>query len=70
MAVHNRHHLGPRPLNLIKTILNKTQTVIVLSAMDTLFRRLEMNAFEEAILTVPTGDGERRYGVKLTTWWT
>ena len=23
-----------------------------------------MNAFEEAILTVPTGDGERRYGVK------
>ena len=29
-----------------------------------------MNAFEEAILTVPTGDGERRYGVKLTTWWT
>ena len=48
LVIDEAHHLGPRPLNLIKTILNKTQTVIVLSAMDTLFRRLEMNAFEEA----------------------
>ena len=48
LVIDEAHHLGPRTLNLVKTILNKTLSVIVLCAMDTLFRRLEMNAYEEA----------------------
>ena len=48
LVIDEAHHLGPKPLNLIKTILNRTMTIVVLSAMDTLFRRLELNSFEEA----------------------
>jgi Rad3-related DNA helicase len=48
LVIDEAHHLGPRTLNLVKTLINKSMTVIVLCAMDTLFRRLEMGAYEEA----------------------
>lgn len=48
IVIDEAHHLGPRTLNLVKTIINQSGVVVVLCAMDTLFRRLEMQAYEEA----------------------
>ena len=48
LIIDEGHHLGPRTLNLCKTILNRTPGEIVLFTMGTLWRRLESAAFEEA----------------------
>jgi type II secretory pathway predicted ATPase ExeA len=48
LVIDESHHLGPRTLNIVKTIINQTPGEIVLSAQGTLFRRLELSAYEEA----------------------
>ena len=50
LVIDEAHHLGPKTMNVVKTILNQTPGEIVLLAMGTLWRRLEMPgaAYEEA----------------------
>jgi DNA transposition AAA+ family ATPase len=48
LVLDEAHHLGPKTLNLVKTIINQTMTVVILAAMNTLFKRLECSAYEEA----------------------
>lgn len=48
LVVDEAHHLGLRTLNLVKTILNQTKCQVVLCAVETLFKRLESSAYEEA----------------------
>jgi DNA transposition AAA+ family ATPase len=48
IVIDEAHHLGQRTLNLVKTILNQTQSQVVFLAIPTLLRRLESSAFEEA----------------------
>lgn len=42
------HHLGPRCLNLLKTLINQSPGEFVGLAMPTLMRRMEREAYEEA----------------------
>jgi hypothetical protein len=46
--IDDAHHFGPRNLNLCKTLVNQTTCQIILCGVDTLFRRLEKTAYEEA----------------------
>jgi type II secretory pathway predicted ATPase ExeA len=48
LIVDEGHHLGQVTLNLLKTLINQTPTVVVLLAIPTLLRRLEGQAYEEA----------------------
>jgi type II secretory pathway predicted ATPase ExeA len=48
LVIDEAHHLGPRTLNLVKTLINQTPGEIVLLAMGTLWRRLETQVYEEA----------------------
>lgn len=48
VIVEEAHHLGPRCLNLVKTLINQTPGEFILIAIDTLWRRLESAAYEEA----------------------
>lgn len=48
VALDEAHHLGPRTLNLVKTLINQTPSVIIMLAIPTLLRRLETKAYEEA----------------------
>ena len=48
VVVDEAHHLGPRTLNLIKTLLNQTRCQFVFLCIPTLFRKLESAAYEEA----------------------
>lgn len=45
--IDEAHHMGPRTLNLTKTLINKTPGEFVLSAMPTLWARLQRKAYEE-----------------------
>lgn len=47
MLVDEGHHLGPRCLNTLKTLINQTPGEVVLFAMKTLWSRLERAAYEE-----------------------
>ncbi len=48
LVIDEAHHLGPRTLNLVKTILNQTQSQVIFLCIHTLFRKLECAAYEEA----------------------
>jgi type II secretory pathway predicted ATPase ExeA len=48
LMIDEAHQLGLRTLNLVKSLINQTPGEIVLLAMDTLWRRLETAAYEEA----------------------
>jgi DNA transposition AAA+ family ATPase len=48
LVIDEAHHLGPKTLNLVKSILNQTPGEIVLLAMGTLWNRLETQAYAEA----------------------
>lgn len=48
LVIDEAHHLGPRTLNLIKSLLNQTPGEFVLLAMATLWHRLETQAYAEA----------------------
>lgn len=48
LVIDEAHHLGPRTLNLIKTLINKTTGEFVFLCLPTLWRRLESQAYDEA----------------------
>jgi DNA transposition AAA+ family ATPase len=48
LIVDEAHHLGPRSLNMVKSLINCTPGEVVILAMGTLWRRLETAAYEEA----------------------
>jgi DNA transposition AAA+ family ATPase len=47
IAIDEGHHMGPRCLNTIKSIINQTASEVIILAMPTLWRRLERAAYEE-----------------------
>jgi hypothetical protein len=49
LCVNEGHHMGPRALNLLKTIINKTGTVVVMECVPKLLTRLVNSNYEEAI---------------------
>lgn len=71
LVIDEGHHMGPKHLNLLKTIINKTPTEVMVCAIPTLWRKLEGAAWEEArqltgnrlaakiLLTVRESDVER-----------
>jgi len=48
LVIDEAHHLGPRTLNLVKSLLNQTPGEFLLLAMGTLWNRLETQAYAEA----------------------
>ena len=48
LFIDESHHLGPRQLNTIKTLINQTTWGVVLFCIPTLWRKLERGAYEEA----------------------
>lgn len=48
LVIDEAHHLGPRTLNLVKTILNQTPGEIVFLCLPTLWRNLATQAYHEA----------------------
>lgn len=48
LVMDEAHHLGPKTLNLVKSLLNQTPGEFVLLAMGTLWQRLETQAYAEA----------------------
>lgn len=49
LVINEAHRMGPRALNLITTIINKTQCVVVMLCIPALITRLVKDAYEEAI---------------------
>lgn len=49
LAIDEGHYFGPPALNLLKAILNRTQTRIVLAAIPELWMRMEKKAYEEVL---------------------
>ena len=47
VVIDEGHHLGPRCLNTIKTLINQTPAIFIVLALDTLWKRLERTAYEE-----------------------
>ena len=48
LVIDEAHHLGPRTLNLVKTLINQTKCQVVFLCIETLFKKLESQAYEEA----------------------
>lgn len=48
VVIDEAHHLGPSTLNMLKTLINQTDSVFVILAIPTLLRRLMCSAYEEA----------------------
>ena len=48
LVIDEAHHLGPKTLNLVKSLLNQTPGEFVLLAMGTLWNKLESKAYAEA----------------------
>lgn len=49
LIINEAHHLGPRGLNMVKTLLNQTPSVIVLECIPALLTRLLSSSYEEAV---------------------
>lgn len=49
LIINEAHHLGPRGLNMVKSLLNQTPTVIVLECIPALLTRLLSGSYEEAV---------------------
>ncbi|GEM_PF-961501 len=49
LLINEGHHMGPRSLNLIKTLINQTPVVPVMLCIPKLLQRLVSSAYEEAI---------------------
>lgn len=49
LVIEEAHHLGPRCLDVLKSLINRTRTEAVLAAIPTLLKRLERSAFEESL---------------------
>jgi len=65
LALDEAHHLGPRTLNTVKTLVNRTPGEFVLLTLPTLWRRLERQAYEEA-RQLTTNRLAERIKLKLT----
>jgi len=48
LVIDEAHHLGPHCLNIIKSLVNRTEWGFVLMCIGTLWRKLERGAYEEA----------------------
>jgi len=48
LCIEEAHHLGPRCLNLVKTLINQTPAEFIFIAIDSLWKKLETRAYEEA----------------------
>ena len=48
LLIDEGHHIGAETLSLLKTIINRTRTVVVLAGVDTLWSKLTETAGEEA----------------------
>jgi hypothetical protein len=48
LAIDEGHHIGPNCLNLIKTLINQTPGEVMTFAKETLWKKLELAAYEEA----------------------
>jgi DNA transposition AAA+ family ATPase len=48
LAIDEAHHCTGRVLNLLKTLLNKSEVLLVMAGMNTLLQKLRANASEEA----------------------
>ena len=48
LVIDEGHHLGPKTINLVKSLLNQTPGEFVILAMGTLWNRLEKTAYAEA----------------------
>jgi hypothetical protein len=49
MVINEAHHMGPRMLNTVKTLINKTPVVVVMMCIPKLLARMMTSAYEEAI---------------------
>lgn len=49
LLINEAHHFGPRGLNMIKTLINQTPTVVVLECIPALLTRLLSSSYEEAV---------------------
>jgi hypothetical protein len=49
LVINEAHHMGPRGLNIFKSIINKTPTVVVFLCIPRLLTQLVSGAYEEAI---------------------
>jgi DNA transposition AAA+ family ATPase len=48
LVIDEAHHMGPRGLNLIKTVINRTPGEVVIMGLPVLLKRMEMEAYQEA----------------------
>lgn len=49
LILEEAHHLGPRCLDVIKSIINQSETEAILAAIPTLLKRVEREAYEESL---------------------
>lgn len=49
LLINEAHHMGPRCINLIKTIINRTPTIVVFLCIPVLLNRLIKSSYEECI---------------------
>jgi DNA transposition AAA+ family ATPase len=49
LILEEAHHLGPRCLDVVKCLINQTQTEAILAAIPTLLKRVEREAYEESL---------------------
>jgi hypothetical protein len=47
LMIEDSHHMGPRCLNLVITLIDETPGEFILAAIDTLWRKIEGRAYEE-----------------------
>ncbi len=49
LIINEAHHLGPRGLNMVKTLINQTPAIVVLECIPALLTRLLSHSHEEAV---------------------
>jgi len=49
LLLEEAHHLGPRCIDVVKSLVNQTKCEAILAAIPTLLRRVEREAFEESL---------------------
>jgi AAA domain len=68
VIIDEGHHLGPRCLNTLKSLVNQTPGEFIVAAIDTLWRRLETKAYEEATQLIGGRMGEKIALGKEVLW--
>jgi len=48
LVIDEAHHMGPRGLNIVKTIINRTPGEVIMMGLPVLLKRLERDAYQEA----------------------